>query len=206
MIIGQFQRPPIVAQQSLNQGLRRGGVTMKEHGTIRFTLLPARQTRESYIPPGLVYREKRVTPSRMMEKGRGVAISWVVSSKASMTLFLFLVASFFAGARATEFCASTNTGSSFPSGRCCYRPDSLIAAVYSLYQSVGACSGTCSGYAFAILQGHVANPYLDIAHKLVMLVFELFPTSRSILKSVQRILSGVSKRYVFFSFFFTPMY
>lgn len=28
--------------------------------------------------------------------------------------------------------------------------------VFSLYQSVGACTGTCNGYAFAILQGHVS--------------------------------------------------
>lgn len=62
----------------------------------------------------------------------------MMRSTTSLSVLLFLAS--ISGVSA-EFCASTNTGSSFDS-------------VYSLYQSVGFCSGTCSGYAFAILQGH----------------------------------------------------
>ena len=68
------------------------------------------------------------------------------------TALLCLVS--FASSIAAEFCARTNTGSDFQSG------NSLTVVltdikVFSLYQSIGACTGTCAGFAFAILQDHV---------------------------------------------------
>src|SRR5438046_409116 len=33
----------------------------------------------------------------------------------------------------------------------------VLIQVYSIFQSVGACSDTCRGYTFAILQGHVSS-------------------------------------------------
>jgi hypothetical protein len=60
-----------------------------------------------------------------------------------------------------------------------------LSPVYSVFQSVGACSGTCSGYAFAILQGHVNLLSLFFAHEAVMLVFELFSAGCSIIEPLQ---------------------
>jgi hypothetical protein len=56
---------------------------------------------------------------------------------------------------AGEFCAGTNTGSDFQSGNSSRSSFVLKLKVFSLYQSVGACTGTCTGFAFAILQDHV---------------------------------------------------
>lgn len=56
---------------------------------------------------------------------------------------------------AANFCAAVNTaGSSFQSGKA-QNVRMLSIAVFSLYQSAGACINTCNGYAFAILQDHV---------------------------------------------------
>jgi len=92
----------------------------------------------------------------MMEDWKGVVISLVASLEAKLALFLFLAA-LCSQAGAAEFCASTNTGSSFQPGRNWSRPVFTNFPVYSVYQSVGACSVTCRGYAFAIIQGHVVS-------------------------------------------------
>jgi len=123
-----------------------------------------------------------------MEERKGAPLSLVVASlRTWWTVFLFLVALVPPGTRASEFCADINTGSSFQSGSISHRLLALTSQVYSLYQSVGACSGTCSGYAFAILQGHVKLLTLDVAfaHEPVVLVFELFSTGRSVLEPLQ---------------------
>jgi len=61
----------------------------------------------------------------MMEDRKGAAISLVANFKTGFALFLFLAA-LFSGAGAAEFCASTNTGSSFQPGRSRSDPRSLI--------------------------------------------------------------------------------
>ena len=75
----------------------------------------------------------------------------MMRSTTSLSVLLFLAS---ISGMSAEFCASTNTGSSFDSGISEF-VELCSFTVYSLYQSVGLCSGTCSGYAFAILQGHV---------------------------------------------------
>jgi len=63
---------------------------------------------------------------------------------------------------AANLCAAVNTaGSSFQSGKA-QNVTMLIIAVFSLYQSGGACINTCDGYAFAILQNHVKFSTLSI--------------------------------------------
>ncbi|ODQ54610.1 hypothetical protein SAICODRAFT_69816 [Saitoella complicata NRRL Y-17804] len=54
-------------------------------------------------------------------------------------LYLFL--GVFSAVASANYCASDNTGSGYDS-------------IYSTYQSSGACQSTCSGYAFAIVQGY----------------------------------------------------
>lgn len=57
--------------------------------------------------------------------------------------------------------------------------ESSIIIVYAIYQSVGACTDTCSGYAFAILQGHVKSSSCSLK-QAELLVFGFLPRSRGV--------------------------
>jgi hypothetical protein len=99
----------------------------------------------------------------------------------SLNVLLFLAV--FIPLGIAEFCASTNTGSSFPSGM--FSEDEYAKSrVYSLYQSVGACSETCNGFAFAILQGHVSSSLVDVLI-IVLLVLKFLPQRGSLIEPLQ---------------------
>lgn len=62
-----------------------------------------------------------------------------------------------ASAATVKYCSNYNTGESFDSGEFNFHyhwMDVNFFLVLSIYQSHGACTTTCTGYAFAILQGN----------------------------------------------------
>jgi hypothetical protein len=167
--------------------LHKGHVTIKEKSLNCLSLF-----QEDNCTRGF---QQRRSPSLGMARMGIVDIfdlSPVVRLMRVSIVFLFL-ATLHPGSTA-EFCASTNTGSSFQSGILRASWNNLNFQVFSLYQSVGACASTCSGYAFAILQGHVSAYVESCDWSSALLVFKLFSWSRCILVPLQWILSRVSVR------------